>query len=101
MSRRAATLIGFTAVLMWALLAFLSKAAEGLPPFQLIALSFLVGGLVGFAGFPFRAGAWGALASRASVATALVGAAGLHLVVTALATLWLRLGDDDTGTVAA
>jgi hypothetical protein len=45
--------------------------------------------------------AWGALASRTSVATALVGAAGLHLVVTALATLWLRLGDDDTGTVAA
>ncbi len=64
MSRRAATLIGFTAVLMWALLAFLSKSAEGLPPFQLIALSFFVGGLVGFAGFPFRTGAWGALASQ-------------------------------------
>lgn len=43
---------------------------------------------------------WGALASRTSVGAALVTAAVLHLAVTGAATVLLRLGDDDTGTVA-
>ena len=45
MSRRAATLIGFTAVLMWALLALMSAASGKVPPFQLAAMTFLIGGL--------------------------------------------------------
>ena len=42
-----ATLIGFTAVLMWALLALMSAASGAVPPFQLAAMTFLIGGLMG------------------------------------------------------
>ena len=42
-----ATLIGFTAVLMWAVLALLSAASGDVPPFQLAAMTFLIGGLIG------------------------------------------------------
>jgi drug/metabolite transporter (DMT)-like permease len=52
--RRAATLIGFGAVLSWSFLALLSAAAGPVPPFQLAAMTFLVGGLVGAASWPFR-----------------------------------------------
>ena len=52
-----ATLIGFAAVLMWGLLAYLSKLASGLPPFQMMAMGFGIGGLVGVASWPFRPGA--------------------------------------------
>ena len=54
MSRTTATLIGFTAVLMWAVLAFLTAASGGVPPFQLAAMTFLVGGLIGIVTWPFR-----------------------------------------------
>lgn len=54
MTRRSATLLGFTAVLMWGLLAFLSKIAGDVPPLQLTAMSFFIGGLVGMATWPFR-----------------------------------------------
>lgn len=57
MGRRAATLIGFTAVLMWALLALMSAASGQVPPFQLAAMTFLIGGLVGLASWAFRPGA--------------------------------------------
>jgi len=50
---------------MWALLAFLSKSAEVMPPFQIIALSFFVGGLVGFARVPTDAVAGFCLACAA------------------------------------
>lgn len=49
MTRARATAIGFSAVLMWALLALLTVASGAVPPFQLAALCFLVGGLVGLA----------------------------------------------------
>lgn len=45
--RRRATLIGFSAVLMWSLLALLTVATAPVPPFLLNALTFSVGGLVG------------------------------------------------------
>ena len=48
MNRRRATLIGFTAVLMWAMLALLSAASGEVPPFQLAALTFLIGSVPGF-----------------------------------------------------
>lgn len=56
MSRTTATLIGFTAVLMWAVLAALTAASGSVPPFQLAAMTFLIGGLIGFATWPFRPG---------------------------------------------
>lgn len=47
MTTRTATSIGFTAVLFWSLLALLTAATGRIPPFQLAAMTFLVGGLVG------------------------------------------------------
>jgi drug/metabolite transporter (DMT)-like permease len=55
--RSVATLIGFTAVLMWSLLALMSAASGAVPPFQLAAMTFLIGGLMGAATWPFRKGA--------------------------------------------
>jgi drug/metabolite transporter (DMT)-like permease len=43
----AATFIGFTAILMWSLLALFTAASGTVPPFQLAAMSFVVGSLVG------------------------------------------------------
>ena len=57
MSRAAATLTGFTAILSWAFLALLSTAAGPIPPFELAAISFTIGGLAGAASWPFRPGA--------------------------------------------
>lgn len=57
MRRSTATLIGFSAVLMWALLAFMTAASGAVPPFQLAAMTFLIGGLMGAASWPFRKGA--------------------------------------------
>ena len=52
-----ATLIGFTAILMWSLLAVLTAASGTVPPFQLAAMTFLIGGGLGAATWPFRRGA--------------------------------------------
>jgi drug/metabolite transporter (DMT)-like permease len=43
-----ATLIGFSAVVMWALLALLTDFSGSIPPFQLSAMTFAIGTLVGF-----------------------------------------------------
>jgi drug/metabolite transporter (DMT)-like permease len=56
-NQKTATLIGFIAVLTWGLLAFLSKLAGNIPPLQLTAMAFSIGGLVGVASWPFRPGA--------------------------------------------
>lgn len=61
MTRTAATLTGFLAILTWSFLALLSAAAGPVPPFQLAAMTFLLGGLVGAASWPFRPKAWHAL----------------------------------------
>ena len=47
MSRRRATLIGFSAVLMWALLALLTIGTAPVPPLMLNALCFGIGGAIG------------------------------------------------------
>ena len=44
-SRSAATLTGFSAVLLWSLLAFLTAASGTMPAFQLTAITFAIGGL--------------------------------------------------------
>lgn len=46
-TRSAATLAGFAAILLWSLLALFTAASGTVPPFQLAAMTFLVGGLCG------------------------------------------------------
>lgn len=45
--RRRATLVGSTAVLMWATLALLTTMTGGVPPFQLVGMAFAVAFLIG------------------------------------------------------
>jgi drug/metabolite transporter (DMT)-like permease len=47
--RSAATLAGFGAILLWSLLALFTAASGAVPPFQLTAMTFLIGGLCGCA----------------------------------------------------
>ncbi|MDE2447134.1 MAG: EamA family transporter, partial [Alphaproteobacteria bacterium] len=61
MSKTLSTLIGFIAILTWALLALFSTLAGPIPPFQLAAMTFLLGGLVGVSTWLFRPGAFKAL----------------------------------------
>jgi drug/metabolite transporter (DMT)-like permease len=49
-----ATAIGFSAVLMWSLLALMTAASGRVPPFQLSAMAFLVGSLPGLLVFAVR-----------------------------------------------
>ncbi len=58
---RTATLIGFSAVLMWSSLALFTAASGRVPPFQLAAMCFALGGAIGAVTWPFRADAIGAL----------------------------------------
>ena len=75
MTPRAATLIGLTAILMWSLLAVLTVATGKIPAFQLAAMTFLIGALVGFLTWIGRSNAVGAL-SQPPLAW-LVGVGGL------------------------
>ena len=59
MTRSTATLIGFCAVLLWALLALFTAGSAPVPPFLLNALTFAVGGCVGLV--------WVAIRRRAHV----------------------------------
>ena len=47
MTRSKATAIGFTAILMWSLLALMTIASAPVPPFLLNALTFAIGGMIG------------------------------------------------------
>ena len=60
MSSLNATLIGFSAILMWSLLALLTVASGDVPPFQLAAMTFAIGGAIGAAWVTWS-GSWGAL----------------------------------------
>ncbi len=57
MSPFRATLTGFIAILLWSLLAVLTVATGRIPPFQLAAVTFAIGGAIG-AVWLSRAGAW-------------------------------------------
>ena len=63
-SQPSAILIGFTAILMWGFLALFSKMAGTVPPLQLLAMTFLIGGLLGVASWPFRPNAIHVLTSQ-------------------------------------
>jgi drug/metabolite transporter (DMT)-like permease len=62
MSSRTATLIGLTAILMWSLLSVLTVATGQIPAFQLAAMTFAIGALVGFSTLIGRKDALRALA---------------------------------------
>lgn len=49
-----ATIIGFAAVLLWAALALMTAASGSVPPFQLAAMTFAVGGGLGAASWLWR-----------------------------------------------
>jgi drug/metabolite transporter (DMT)-like permease len=75
MSLRAATLIGLTAILMWSLLAVMTVATGRIPAFQLAAVTFAIGALVGALSFIGRPEAIRAL--RQPPLAWLVGVVGL------------------------
>ncbi|RCW26011.1 drug/metabolite transporter (DMT)-like permease [Ciceribacter lividus] len=52
--RTRATLIGFTAILMWSFLAFFTAASGKMPPFQLSAIAFAIGSLPSIVAFAVR-----------------------------------------------
>jgi drug/metabolite transporter (DMT)-like permease len=54
---RGATLIGFSAIGMWALLALLTAASGTVPPFQLTAMTFAIGTALGLISWLWRPGA--------------------------------------------
>jgi len=75
MTKRCATLIGMTAILMWSLLALLTVASGTVPPFQLAAMTFAIGAGVGVLSWTVRPGGWRAL--RQPLVAWLVGVGGL------------------------
>jgi drug/metabolite transporter (DMT)-like permease len=66
-SQRGATLVGFSAILMWSFLAVLTVASGHVPPFQLAAMTFAIGGGVGMASWLIRRHAASALWQPAEV----------------------------------
>ena len=61
MTVRSATLIGLSAIVMWSLLAVMTVATGTIPPFQLAAMTFAIGALVGALGLVRRPGATASL----------------------------------------
>lgn len=86
MSSTRATFLGFSAILMWSLLALLTAASGKIPPFQLAAMTFLIGGLIGAATWIVRPEGIAALWQKPQVwALGLFGLFGYHaLYFTAL-----------------
>jgi drug/metabolite transporter (DMT)-like permease len=64
LSRSAATVIGLTAILLWSTLATLTAMSGTVPPFELLALTFGIGGIAGVALWPIRPNARKALRQR-------------------------------------
>jgi drug/metabolite transporter (DMT)-like permease len=65
--RTRATLVGFSAILMWSLLALCTAGSGRVPPFQLAAVTFAIGGVLGASTWMFRPGAPAALRQPAEV----------------------------------
>jgi drug/metabolite transporter (DMT)-like permease len=72
--RRFATAVGFSAILMWSLLALMTAASGRVPPFQLTAMAFAIGGAMGIAAIAVS-GRWREL--RQPAAAWVVGVGGL------------------------
>ncbi|PTX57353.1 EamA domain-containing membrane protein RarD [Litoreibacter ponti] len=71
-----ATLIGFGAVLLWALLALFTVGSSPVPPFQLSAMAFTLGGAIGLV-FSVRHGNLGALVTQTPLQVWALGIGGL------------------------
>ena len=86
MSSRAATVIGFFAIVLWSMLALMTAASGRVPPFQLAAMTFLIGAAVGAATWIVRPQGMRALRQPAEVwALGVGGLFGYHaLYFTAL-----------------
>jgi drug/metabolite transporter (DMT)-like permease len=74
-TQTAATLTGLAAVFMWSFLSLLTVASGTIPPFQLAAITFVIGGSIGVASALFRPGALQAL--KQSPVVWLLGVGGL------------------------
>ncbi|WP_454747852.1 aromatic amino acid exporter YddG [Ciceribacter selenitireducens] len=76
-----ATLIGFTAILMWSFLAFMTAASGTMPPFQLSAITFAIGSLPGIITFILKPERIRQLRQPAKVwLTGVVGLFGYHFL---------------------
>lgn len=75
MTSRTATFIGLTAILMWSLLAALTVMTGRIPAFQLAAMTFAIGGAVGYASRLLRTG--GVASLRQPLIAWVVGVGGL------------------------
>src|SRR3954471_23223664 len=75
MTPRTATLIGLTAILMWSLLSVMTVATGKIPAFQLAAMTFAIGGVVGLLTWIGRGDA--AKSLRQPLAVWVVGVGGL------------------------
>lgn len=75
MNRPIATFVGFSAIVMWSFLALLTTLAGQIPPFELAAITFLLGGLSGAATWIARPHAFASL--RQPLPVWLLGIAGL------------------------
>jgi len=74
-SQTAATLTGLAAVFMWSFLSLLTVASGTMPPFQLAAITFAIGGSIGVASWLFRPG--GARSLKQPLKVWLLGVGGL------------------------
>lgn len=74
-TQTAATLTGLAAVFMWSFLSLLTVASGAMPPFQLAAITFAIGGMLGVASWIFRPQA--ALSLKQPVLVWLLGVGGL------------------------
>ena len=75
MTQNSATLVGLSAIVMWSLLAALTVATGHIPPFQLAAMTFALGGCIGPLTWLWRPGA--ARALRQPLVAWAVGVGGL------------------------
>lgn len=81
MTRTTATGVGFIAILLWALLAYFTAESGQVPPFQLTAMSFGIGGLAGALTWIVRPQGIAALRQPAKVwALGIVGLFGYHFL---------------------
>ena len=77
MHRTRATFIGFTAIVLWSLLALLTAWSGTIPPFEMTAITFAIGAMVGLIYFRSK-GRWPHIPKGQSKAV-LLGIAGLFL----------------------
>jgi drug/metabolite transporter (DMT)-like permease len=79
LSPRTSTLLGFGAIALWSLLALFTAATGTVPPFQLAAMTFAIGGTVGLLSWLARPGAVRALRQPPAVwALGIGGLFGYH-----------------------